>query len=37
VNQTGARWYESSGKLIDPELPAIHGLPWEFFGQSQQQ
>ncbi|HBL47324.1 transposase [Gimesia sp.] len=29
---SSARWHESNGKLIDPELPAIHGLPWEFFG-----
>lgn len=25
------RWYESDGKVVDPDLPQIHGLPWEFF------
>ncbi len=28
---SSARWYESDGKLIDPDLPTIHGLPWSFF------
>jgi putative transposase len=28
---SSCRWYESNGTLIDPELPTIHGLPWEFF------
>lgn len=22
-------WYESDGKLVDPDLPTIHGLPPE--------
>ena len=28
---SSARWYESEGKLIDPDLPTIHGLHWSFF------
>lgn len=28
---SSARWYESDGKLIDPDLPTIHGMPWSFF------
>ncbi|QDV49402.1 REP-associated tyrosine transposase [Gimesia fumaroli] len=28
---SSARWYESDGKVVDPDLPQIHGLPWEFF------
>ncbi len=28
---SSARWYESEGKLIDPDLPTIHGLPWSIF------
>ncbi len=28
---SSARWYESDGKLIDPDLPTLHGLPWSFF------
>jgi len=27
---SSARWYESDGEEIDPQLPIIHGLPWEF-------
>ena len=25
------RWYESDRQENDPDLPTIHGLPWEFF------
>ncbi|HAW31960.1 MAG TPA: hypothetical protein DCY03_28285 [Planctomycetaceae bacterium] len=28
---SSARWYESDGNTVDPDLPVIHGLPWEFF------
>lgn len=28
---SSARWYESEGRNADPDLPRIHGLPWEFF------
>ena len=28
---SSARWYESDGSEIDPDLPAIDGLPWEHF------
>jgi putative transposase len=28
---SSARWYESVGKLVDPDLPTIHGLPPEAF------
>lgn len=31
---SSARWYESNGKYIDPDLPTIHGLPWGFFLQT---
>ena len=30
---SSARWYESDAQLVDPDLPTIHGLPWEFFVQ----
>ncbi len=30
---SSARWYESEGTVIDPDLPTIHGLPWDFFRQ----
>ena len=26
-----ARWYASNRELTDPDLPTIHGLPWDFF------
>jgi len=26
-----AGWYDSDKSLHDPELPTIHGLPWDFF------
>ena len=29
--RSSARWYESDGQEIDPDLPKIHGLPWGFF------
>ena len=28
---SSARWYQSETKLVDPDLPTIHGLPWDFF------
>ena len=28
---SSARWYQSEAKLVDPDLPTIHGLPWDFF------
>jgi putative transposase len=28
---SSARWYESDGKHVDPDLPKIHGLRWGFF------
>ena len=28
---SSARWYVSDAKLVDPDLPIIHGLPWDFF------
>lgn len=28
---SSARWYESNGQEIDPDLPTMHGLPKEFF------
>ena len=28
---SSARWYMSDAKLVDPDLPTIHGLPWDFF------
>ena len=28
---SSARWYASNAKLVDPDLPTIHGLPWDFF------
>ncbi|QDT44853.1 Transposase IS200 like protein [Gimesia alba] len=31
---SSARWYESNGEIIDSDLPTIHGLPWEFFHQT---
>ena len=32
---SSARWYASNGRQVDSDLPAIHGLPWEFFVGSQ--
>ncbi|QDT54188.1 Transposase IS200 like protein [Caulifigura coniformis] len=29
---SSARWYESDKRIVDPELPTIHGLPPEAFG-----
>lgn len=34
---SSARWYESNGESVDPDLPTIHGLPWDFFDLTQQQ
>ncbi|MCX7408539.1 MAG: hypothetical protein NTZ32_10695 [Planctomycetales bacterium] len=28
---SNARWYASNRELTDPDLPTIHGLPWDFF------
>ena len=28
---SSARWYQFETKLVDPDLPTIHGLPWDFF------
>lgn len=28
---SSARWYESDGRDVDPDLPRIHGLPFDFF------
>lgn len=28
---SSARWYASDGTGSDPDLPRIHGIPWEFF------
>ena len=28
---SSARWYASNRELTDPDLPTIHGLPWDFF------
>jgi len=28
---SSARWYESDGRFVDPDLPTVHGLPWDFF------
>jgi putative transposase len=28
---SSARWYASDGKEQDPDLPTIHGPPWELF------
>ena len=28
---SSARWYQSEAKVVDPDLPTIHGLPWDFF------
>jgi putative transposase len=28
---SSARWYASDGKELDPDLPTIHGPPWELF------
>jgi putative transposase len=28
---SSARWYASDATLVDPDLPTIHGLPWDFF------
>jgi putative transposase len=28
---SSCRWYESDGQFIDPDLPTIHGLSWDFF------
>ena len=28
---SSARWYASDRQIVDPDLPQIHGLPWEFF------
>ena len=28
---SSARWYETDGQVVDPDLPALHGLPYEFF------
>ena len=28
---SSARWYASDRQVIDPDLPTIHGLSWEFF------
>ncbi len=28
---SSARWYESEGQEVDPDLSQIHGLPSEFF------
>jgi putative transposase len=28
---SSARWYESDKQIVDPDLPTIHGLPWESF------
>ncbi len=28
---SSARWYESNGGIVDPDLPTIQGLPWDFF------
>jgi len=31
---SSARWYESDRQIVVPDLPTIHGLPWEFFVES---
>ena len=28
---SSTRWYASNRELTDPDLPTIHGLPWDFF------
>ena len=28
---SSARWYASDSKSVDPDLPTIHGLSWDFF------
>ncbi len=28
---SSARWYVSDTRIVDPDLPTIHGLPWDFF------
>jgi putative transposase len=28
---SSARWYASDGQELDPDLPTIHGPPWELF------
>ena len=28
---SSACWYASDAKTFDPDLPSIHGLPWQFF------
>ena len=28
---SSARWYVSETEIVDPDLPTIHGLPWDFF------
>lgn len=28
---SSARWYVSDSLMTDPDLPKIHGLPWDFF------
>jgi len=28
---SSARWYRSDGRIVDPDLPTIHGLPSNFF------
>jgi REP-associated tyrosine transposase len=28
---SSARWYLSDAGIADPDLPRIHGLPWDFF------
>jgi putative transposase len=31
---SSARWYASETRIVDPDLPTIHGLPWDFFNVS---
>jgi len=33
---SSARWYASNGEFVDSDLPTIHGLPWDFFDQTEQ-
>jgi putative transposase len=28
---SSTRWYFSETRIVDPDLPTIHGLPWDFF------
>ena len=32
---SSAHWYEGEGQIVDSDLPAISGLPWDYFEQNQ--